>query len=119
VEYNCALKPVDWFAACIALSVVGAVLVDFLWRWRKICPTPSGIGKQGPMLADQLKARKPGLSHASNIIYSGFACCLYCTKSGWRCIGCFSLALASNLHNPPGIGKQGPILAKAKARKHD
>jgi hypothetical protein len=28
---------VDWLAACIALRVVGAVLVVFLQRWRKIC----------------------------------------------------------------------------------
>jgi hypothetical protein len=25
---------------------------------------------------------------------SGLACCLYCTKSSWRCIGCFPPALA-------------------------
>ncbi len=31
------------------------------------------------------------------------ACCLYCTKSGWRCINWFSPALASNLHNPPAM----------------
>jgi hypothetical protein len=36
-----------------------------------------------------------------------FACCLCCTKSGWRCIGRFPLALALNLHNPPANRKQG------------
>ncbi len=30
--------------------------------------------------------------------WSGLACCLYCsTKSGWRCIGRFPLALAKNI----------------------
>jgi hypothetical protein len=36
-KYNCALTKLDWFAACIALRVDGAVLVVFLWRWCKIC----------------------------------------------------------------------------------
>jgi hypothetical protein len=38
VEYNykILLIKVDWLAACIALKEVGAVLVVFLWRWRKI-----------------------------------------------------------------------------------
>jgi hypothetical protein len=30
VEYNCVLTKVDWLAVCIALRVVGAVLVVFL-----------------------------------------------------------------------------------------
>jgi hypothetical protein len=29
VEYNCSLIKVDWLAACIALRVVGTVLVFF------------------------------------------------------------------------------------------
>ncbi len=37
VEYNCSMKEVDWLAAGVALRVVGAVLVVFLQRWRKIC----------------------------------------------------------------------------------
>jgi hypothetical protein len=37
VKYNCALIKVDWLAACMALRVVGAVLVIVLRRWRKIC----------------------------------------------------------------------------------
>ncbi len=42
------LTKVDWLAACIALRVVGAVLVVFLRRWRKICTIlPSANGKQG------------------------------------------------------------------------
>jgi hypothetical protein len=32
---------------------------------------------------------------------SGLACCLYCTKNGWRCICHFPPALAYNLHSPP------------------
>jgi hypothetical protein len=36
VEYNCGLIKVDWLATCIALGVVGAVLVAFLQHWRKI-----------------------------------------------------------------------------------
>jgi hypothetical protein len=38
---------VDWLAACTALRVVGAVLVIFLRRWRKILHNPSANGKQG------------------------------------------------------------------------
>jgi hypothetical protein len=34
VEYNCSLIKVDWLAACIALRVVGTVLVFFLWHWQ-------------------------------------------------------------------------------------
>jgi hypothetical protein len=37
VEYNCLLMKLDWLAACIALRVVGAVLIVYLWLWRKIC----------------------------------------------------------------------------------
>jgi hypothetical protein len=35
-EYNCSLKKVDWLAACIALRMVGAVLVVSSGD-RKIC----------------------------------------------------------------------------------
>jgi hypothetical protein len=41
------LTKVDWLAACIALRVVGDVLVVFLRRWRKI-NTPAN-GKLGLM----------------------------------------------------------------------
>jgi hypothetical protein len=34
---------------------------------------------------------------------------MYCTKSGWRCIGRFTPMLAYNLHSPPATGKQAPI----------
>jgi hypothetical protein len=34
---------VDWLAACIALRVVGALSVVFLWRWRKICTISSQL----------------------------------------------------------------------------
>ncbi len=37
MECNCALIKVDWLAACIAVRVVGAVLVISLQRWRTIC----------------------------------------------------------------------------------
>ena len=40
---------------------------------------------------------------------SGLACCLYGTKSGWRCICHFPSPLAYNLLSPPANGKQGPI----------
>ncbi len=42
---NCTLIKVDWLSACIALRVVGAVLVVFLRRWRN----PSFNRKQGPI----------------------------------------------------------------------
>jgi hypothetical protein len=47
VEYNSSLIDVDWLAACIALSVVGAVLVVFLRRWRKICTILQPMGSKG------------------------------------------------------------------------
>jgi hypothetical protein len=47
VEYNCVLTKVDWLAACIALSVVGAVLVVFLRLWRKICTILQLTGSKG------------------------------------------------------------------------
>jgi hypothetical protein len=41
---------VDWLAACIAaLRAVDAVLVVFLWRWRKIFENSPANGKQGPI----------------------------------------------------------------------
>ncbi len=46
MEYNRVLVKVDWLAACIALRVVGALLVVFLRHWRKICTI---LGKQGPV----------------------------------------------------------------------
>ncbi len=53
MEYNCSLIKVDWLYACIALRVVGAVLVVFLRRWRKICTILlQPIGKQGPIPED-------------------------------------------------------------------
>ena len=36
VECNCSLIKVDWLAACIALRVLGAVLVVLLRHCRKI-----------------------------------------------------------------------------------
>jgi hypothetical protein len=47
VEYNSALIKVDWLAACIALRVVGVVLVVFLRRWRKICTILQPMGSKG------------------------------------------------------------------------
>jgi hypothetical protein len=41
VEYNCSLIKEDWLDACIALRVVGAVLVIFLQRWRKFAQSSS------------------------------------------------------------------------------
>jgi hypothetical protein len=37
VKYNCALIKVDWLAACLALRVVGTVLVVFLRSCHEIC----------------------------------------------------------------------------------
>jgi hypothetical protein len=39
----------NWLAACIALRVIGDVLVVFLHRWHKICTTLQPMGKQGPI----------------------------------------------------------------------
>jgi hypothetical protein len=75
VEYNCSLIKVDWLAACLAVRVVGAVLVIFLRLWRKICTIPPASGKQGPIPEEICQAmltnKKQGnldLVHAANII---------------------------------------------------
>ena len=62
MEYNCALIKVDGLAACSALRIVGGVLVVFLRRWRKICTNLQPMGRNVPNPADQLQAKKPGLS---------------------------------------------------------
>jgi hypothetical protein len=49
VEYNCSLIKVDWLAACIALKVVGAALVVFLRRWRKICTIRQPMESKGSL----------------------------------------------------------------------
>ncbi len=41
VDYYCSLIKVDWLAACIALRVVGAVLVVFLGRGVKFAQSSS------------------------------------------------------------------------------
>jgi hypothetical protein len=62
------LIKVDCLAACMALRVVGAVLVVFLRRWRKFAQSSSqwearaDTGRNLPNPAGQLEARKPGLS---------------------------------------------------------
>ncbi len=46
------------------------------------------------------------------LIKSGLACCLNCTKRGWRCISHFPLALAYNLHSPQLMGSKGLYMKK-------
>jgi hypothetical protein len=58
VKYNCAFIKVNWLAACIALRVVGVVLVVFLRRWRKICTILQPMGSKGQFLK---KCPKPCL----------------------------------------------------------
>jgi hypothetical protein len=41
---------VDWLAACVALRMVGAVLVVLLWLWRKICTILQPMGCNGRYL---------------------------------------------------------------------
>jgi hypothetical protein len=48
---------VDWLAACIALRVVGAVLVVHLWRWRKIYTILQPMGNKGRYLKKCPKPR--------------------------------------------------------------
>ncbi len=43
---------------------------------------------------------------------SGLACCLNCTKRGWRCISHFPLALAYSLHSPQPMGSKGLYMKK-------
>ncbi len=50
MEYNCVLINLDWPAACIELRVVGAALVGFLRRWRKICTILQPMGSKGRYL---------------------------------------------------------------------
>ncbi len=45
-----AFIKVDWIAACIALRVVGAVLIIFLRRWRTICRVLQPMGSKGRYL---------------------------------------------------------------------
>ncbi len=47
-----SLIKVDWPAACIALRVVGAVLVVHIWRWRKIRTILQPIVKQELILEE-------------------------------------------------------------------
>jgi hypothetical protein len=47
VEYNCSIIKVYWLDACIALRVIGAVLVVFLRRWRKIILKSSKCASEG------------------------------------------------------------------------
>ncbi len=49
VEYNVFTDKLDWLAACIALRVVGAMLVIYLWCRRKICTILQQIRKQWPI----------------------------------------------------------------------
>ncbi len=49
------LIKVDWLAACIALRVVGAVLVVFLLRWRKIYTILQPMSSKGWNLKKCLK----------------------------------------------------------------
>ncbi len=56
VEYNRSLIKVEWLAACITLRVVGAVLVVFFRRWRKICTIRQPMGSKGQPL---MKSPKP------------------------------------------------------------
>jgi hypothetical protein len=46
-EYNFAWIKVDRLADCIALKVVGAVLVIFFRRWRTICTVFQSMGNKG------------------------------------------------------------------------
>ncbi len=55
VEYNCVLIKVDWLAACIALRVVGAVLVVFLRRWPKVGTILQPMGSKGRYLKKSAK----------------------------------------------------------------
>jgi hypothetical protein len=48
VEYNSPFIEVDWLAAGIALRVVVAVLVVYLWSWRNL-HNPPASAKQGPI----------------------------------------------------------------------
>ncbi len=75
VEYNCSLIKVDWLAACIALRVVGAVLVVILPGWHKIykiCTILQPMGsKDRPMSLTLLTNKRQGnleYVQAANII---------------------------------------------------
>jgi hypothetical protein len=50
---------VDWLAACIALRIVGAVLVVVLWRWRKICTIRQPMGNKGRYLKKSTQPCSP------------------------------------------------------------
>jgi hypothetical protein len=56
MEYICVLIKVFGLLKEIELGVVGAVLVGFLLRWRKICTIPKPLGSKGRYLG---KCPKP------------------------------------------------------------
>ncbi len=59
MEYTCALIKVDCLAACIALKVIGAVFVIFLWRWRTIYTVLQQMGSKDRYLKKCPKHRWP------------------------------------------------------------
>jgi hypothetical protein len=54
-QYDCSMAKVDWLDACIVLRVVGAVLVVFPRRWRKICTILQPMGSHGRYLKKSTK----------------------------------------------------------------
>ncbi len=69
MEYNCLLIKVDWLDACIALWVVGAVLVVFLRRKDKICTIIQPMESKGRYLNKSIKPCWPIKSKVTWIKY--------------------------------------------------
>ncbi len=64
------LAKVEWLAACIALKVVGGVLVVFLRCWRKICTILQPMGSNGQDLKKSTKTCSPIRSTETWIKYT-------------------------------------------------
>jgi hypothetical protein len=61
---------VDWLAACIALRLVGAVIVIFQRRWRTICTVLRPMGRKGRYLKKWYKIEFSVLSYHESYGFS-------------------------------------------------
>jgi hypothetical protein len=59
-----------WLAACIALRMVGAVMVSYFWRWRKICTILQPMGSKGRYLKKCPKPRPLTIKKQGNLDYA-------------------------------------------------
>ncbi len=80
MKCNSSLIKVDWLDACIALRVVGAVLVIFLQYWHKICTILQPIESRGRYLKKSTKPCWPIRSKETWIKYRLLTLLIQCNK---------------------------------------